>query len=148
MVVIAEFPLGPPDGDVQLIPPSRLEYSLTHGLQGGLGVPDARISFDGSAVQITCKQVIWLLWLVGRFSAVTKRSSSHSIQRWTKVQRPRDGDEESVVEGTRGHGAAVKKAHEGLLLFKCSDMTLTVETFSKAPLVQLGLRSFTITSKL
>jgi hypothetical protein len=150
--VIAEFPLGPPDGDVQLIPPSRLEYSLTHGLQGGFGVPDARISFDGSAVQITCKQVIWLSWLVGRFSAVTKRSSSatgsHSIQRWKKVQRPRDADEKRATEGTRDHGATVKLAHEGLLLVKCSDMTLTVETFSNAPLVQVGLKSFTITSKL
>jgi len=150
--VIAEFPLGPPDGDVQLIPPSRLEYSLSHGLQGGFGVPDVRISFNGSAVEITCTQVIWLLWLVGRFSAVTKRSSSgtgsHSIQRWKKVQRPRDGDEKRVTEGTLGHCATVKLAQEGLCLVKFSDMTLTVKTFSKAPLVQVGLKSFTITSKL
>ena len=155
-VVLAEFPLGPPDGDVELIPPSTLEYALSHELDSGVGVPDTRIIFDGQAVEITCAQIIWLLWLVNHFSAVTKRSTSEGDVLLTHRQtllpsgnaRNCEGSEKRATDQTRSNSTAVKLAHEGRLLFKCSDTTWTLKTFSKAPIVQVGLKSFTITSRL
>ena len=155
-VVLAEFPLGPPDGDLHLLPPSILDYNLSYKVQGGVATPQTSVALQGQhaphvAAQVTCAQLVWVAGLIGKFSAVMR---AHKPPEKNLATSPRQSEPlERVMDNERVTGAVehpgnMCMASSAEFVFARSHLSFTLHTFSKVPIVQVAMGDFTVSDNL
>ena len=165
-VVLAELPLGPPDGDTELLPSSSFRYRLSCKRRNeDLALAShSQISFDTHEIEITCAQLVWLLSLVDTFSTVrctSKDAEAHDTQtpapfaeksardasNGVAKSAPRTCNLASITGNDLHHAtplcdSACSRATDATFDVSLNGLRFSLKTFSKTPILRVSVDDF------
>ena len=146
-VILAEFPLGPPDGDRQLLKPCTLDYLLSYSRSDGTVVASTRVCIDKGDIEITAAQLIWILGVLDKFSVVVGHS-------YDKTQRAHSANHAPIPNRVAFQEASAQvdsieaaDIESNASSFSCNGLQFTLKDFEEIPLLHACVDTFEITTR-